>query len=255
MSLDLFKLDGRVALVTGGSKGLGASMAKGLAGAGADLIITSRHLDESQATADRLRDEYSRRTMALEMDVTDRRQVDAAVARAEKAFGRIDILVNNAGVNIRKPLIGLPDEDWHTVIDTNLHGVMYCARAVGKGMAERRYGRVINVSSTLGSVAYANRAAYASSKGAVTQLTRVLALEWAPYNITANALCPGPFLTEMNRPMLDDQEAYQAFLSHVPLGRFGDPDELAGAAVFLASDASSFVTGITLFVDGGWTAQ
>ena len=241
--------------MTGGSKGLGEAMVKALADAGADVIITSRHLEESQAVADKVGEATGRRTLALEMDVSDRGQVERAVERAEKAFGKIDILVNNAGINIRSGMIDLSDEDWHAVIDTNLHGVMYCARAVGKGMIERRYGRIINISSTLGSVAYPNRAAYAASKGGVTQFTKVLALEWAQYNVTANALCPGPFMTEMNKPMLENQALYDEFVQHVPLGRFGDPNELGGAVIFLASDASSFVTGITLFVDGGWTAK
>lgn len=255
MSLDLFKLDGQVALVTGGSKGLGEAMARALAGAGADVVLTSRHIEEAQAVADRIHQETGRRTLALHMDVSDRKQVDAGVAEAEQAFGKIDILVNNAGINIRRPVVEIEDEDWHTVVDTNLHGVLYCARAVGRGMVKRGYGRVINVSSTLGFIAIPYRAAYAASKGGVIQLTKVLALEWAPYNITVNAVCPGPFLTDINIPVVNDAEAYKFFLQSVPLGRFGDPKELGGAAIFLASAASSFVTGTTLLVDGGWTAR
>ncbi|MBI4550878.1 MAG: glucose 1-dehydrogenase [Candidatus Latescibacteria bacterium] len=255
MSLERFRLDGRVALVTGGSKGLGKAMALALAGAGADVVITSRHLDESEAAAESIRSVTGRRALAVQADVADRPQVDDMVARALAEFGKIDILVNNAGINIRRPVVELSDDDWHAVIDTNLHGTLYCTRAVGKGMVAQQYGRVINIASTLGSVAIAHRAAYASSKGAVIQLTKVLALEWAPSNITVNALCPGPFLTEINQPILSNPEAYQFFISKVPLGRFADPDELGGAAIFLASDASSFVTGTTLYVDGGWTAQ
>lgn len=255
MSLERFRLDDRVALVTGGSKGLGEAMVMALAGAGADVVVTSRHLDECETAAERIRSATGRRALALQVDVADRQQVDDMVARALTEFQKIDILVNNAGINIRRPVVELSDEDWHAVINTNLHGVLYCTRAVGKGMVDRRYGRVINIASTLGSVAIAHRAAYASSKGAVIQLTKVLALEWAPYTITVNAICPGPFLTEINRPILDNPEMSQWFVSKVPLGRFAEPDELGGAAIFLASDASSFVTGTTLYVDGGWTAQ
>jgi NAD(P)-dependent dehydrogenase (short-subunit alcohol dehydrogenase family) len=255
MSLDCFNLNGKVALVTGGSKGLGAAMAGALARAGADVVVTSRHLEEGRATAEEIRKKTDRRTLALAMDVANRDQVDEGVAHVERQFGKIDILVNNAGINIRRPVEEISDEDWHTVIDTNLHGVMHCARAVSRGMLERRWGRVINVASTLGFVAIAHRGAYAASKGGVVQLTRVMALEWASRNVTANALCPGPFLTDINIPVVNDAEAYERFIRSVPLGRFGQPDELGGAVVFLASEASSFMTGTTLLIDGGWTAQ
>jgi NAD(P)-dependent dehydrogenase (short-subunit alcohol dehydrogenase family) len=255
MSLNKFDLSGRTAMITGGSKGLGAAMANALAGAGADVAVTSRHLDESTATAERIEEETGRRALAVEMDVGDRIQVDEGVAKIEGELGKIDILINNAGINIRSPLADLEDDDWNQVINTNLNGVMYCARAVGKGMVSRNYGRIVNVSSTLGHVAIAGRTAYASSKGAVIQFSKVLALEWAPHNITVNALCPGPFLTEINIPVVNDKEVYQKFVDAVPLGRFGDPEEIGGAAVFLSSDASSYMTGTTLLIDGGWTAK
>ncbi|MBT5874469.1 MAG: glucose 1-dehydrogenase [Candidatus Latescibacteria bacterium] len=255
MSLNKFDLSGRTAMITGGSKGLGAAMANALAGAGADVAVTSRHLDESAATAKRIEEETGRRALAVKMDVGDRIQVDEGVAKIEGELGKIDILINNAGINIRSPLADLEDDDWNQVINTNLNGVMYCARAVGKGMVSRNYGRIVNVSSTLGHVAIAGRTAYASSKGAVIQFSKVLALEWAPHNITVNALCPGPFLTEINIPVVNDKEVYQKFVDAVPMGRFGDPEEIGGAAVFLSSDASSYMTGTTLLIDGGWTAK
>lgn len=255
MSLTKFDLSGKTAMITGGSKGLGAAMANALAGAGADVAVMSRHLDESTATAERIEAATGRRAMAVQMDVADRIQVDEGVARIEEKFGKIDILINNAGINIRSPLADLQDDDWNQVLNTNLNGVMYCARAVGKGMVSRNYGRIVNVSSTLGHVAIAGRTAYASSKGAVIQFTKVLALEWAPHNITVNALCPGPFLTEINIPVVNDKEVYQKFVDAVPLGRFGDPEEIGGAAIFLSSDASSYMTGTTLLIDGGWTAK
>ncbi len=255
MSIDEFDLKGRSALVTGGSKGLGAAMAGALAGAGADVAITSRHLDQSEATARKIEEETGRRVLAVQMDVSEREQVEAGIGCIEADFGKIDILINNAGINIRSHLAELKDEDWNRVIDTNLHGVMYCARAVGKGMISREYGRVVNVSSTLGHVAIPGRTAYAASKGAVIQFTKVLALEWAPHGITVNALCPGPFLTEINTPVVKDKEVYEKFKEAVPLGRFGDPEEIGGAALFLSSDASSYMTGTTLLIDGGWTAR
>jgi NAD(P)-dependent dehydrogenase (short-subunit alcohol dehydrogenase family) len=255
MSIEQFKLDGRVALVTGGSKGLGKEIARELASAGADVVVTSRHIDESKAVAEEIRDDIGTRTLAIKMDVSARDQVDIAVTRIEKEFGRIDILINNAGTNIRGQMIELEDSDWHTVINVNLHGVMYCARAVGKGMIERRYGRIVNMSSVVGLVAVEGRAAYASSKGAVIQLTKVLALEWAKYNITVNALCPGPFLTDINIPLIKDKELYKNITKDLPLGRFGNPTEITGAALYFASDASSYVTGSTLLIDGGIAAK
>jgi len=171
-----------------------------------------------------------------------------------KEFGRIDILVNNAGINIRKPVEELDEASWDLVQHTNLKAPFLSSRAAARYMKEQRYGRIINISSMLGMVALPERSPYCASKGGLIQLTRVLALEWATHNITVNALCPGPLATELNIPVLSNPQANQFFLDHIPLGRWGRPEELGGAIVFLASDASSFMTGSALVIDGGWTA-
>ena len=196
-----------------------------------------------------------RRAKAFAADVTSAADVERLAASVESALGPIDILINNAGVNIRGTVDQLSEADWDSVIDTNLKGPFLCARAIGPGMVKRGWGRVVNLGSILGAVALGGRAPYASSKAGVINLTRVLALEWAGTGVTANAICPGPFATEMNLPLLNDPVKYQEFVKKIPMGRWGELDELAGAVVFLASPASSFITGASLFVDGGWTAQ
>jgi NAD(P)-dependent dehydrogenase (short-subunit alcohol dehydrogenase family) len=177
------------------------------------------------------------------------------VARTLDAFGRLDILVNNAGINIRGPIEQLSESDYDLVLDTNLKGPWLCCRAAAEPMKRQGWGRVINVSSMLGEISLPGRSPYAASKGGLTLLTRTLALEWGTHGINVNALCPGPFATEMNVPLLNDPEVRAAMQSKVPLGRWGDPGEIGPAAVFLASEASSFMTGATLFIDGGYTAQ
>ena len=253
--LDTFRLDGKVALVTGGARGLGLTMATALAEAGADVAVSGRSIGPGEEAASGIAKATGRRARAFAADVTSAADVERLAASVESALGPIDILINNAGVNIRGTVDQLSEADWDSVIDTNLKGPFLCARAIGPGMVKRGWGRVVNLGSILGAVALGGRAPYASSKAGVINLTRVLALEWAGTGVTANAICPGPFATEMNLPLLNDPVKYQEFVKKIPMGRWGELDELAGAVVFLASPASSFITGASLFVDGGWTAQ
>ncbi|MFC5653711.1 SDR family NAD(P)-dependent oxidoreductase [Paenibacillus solisilvae] len=254
-SLDLFKLDGRVALITGGTGGLGLVMAQALAEAGATVVITSRIKEKAVDAAEKLASAAGTETLGLAADVTNAEDVEAMVSSAVDAFGRIDILINNAGINIRKPIEEYDEASWDLVQNTNLKAPFLCSRAVARLMKEQKYGRIINISSMLGTVGLAERSAYCSSKGGVIQLTKVLALEFAPFNVTVNALCPGPIATELNTVVMNNPEANRVFIDNIAMGRWGQPSEIAGAILFLASDASSFMTGSNLTVDGGWTAK
>ena len=253
--LELFRLDGRRALVTGGAKGLGQVIATALAEAGADVAIASRTLADCEKTADEIRSSTGRRAFAFAADVTQAAEVGKLAASIENELGPVDILVNNAGINIRGAAEELSETDWDAVIATNLKAPFLCSRAFGPDMSKRGWGRIINLGSILSVIGIPGRAPYASSKAGVLNLTRVLALEWATKGVTVNAICPGPFATDMNKQLLNDPVKYQAFVDKIPMGRWGELHEIAGAAVFLASDAASFVTGSALFVDGGWTAQ
>ena len=253
--LDTFRLDGKVALVTGGARGLGKTMATALGQAGAEVAITARSLDACSEVARGIEESTARRCRAFAAEVTSPADVDRLVAEVEQQFGRIDILVNNAGTNIRGSVEQLSEADWDTVIDTNLKGPFLVSRAIGPRMVKQGWGRVINLGSTLSVIALPGRAPYASSKAGVLNLSRVLALEWAGTGVTVNTICPGPFATEMNRQLLDDPAKYKALMDLIPMGRWGEVEELAGVVVFLASDASSFMTGSAVFVDGGWTAR
>jgi NAD(P)-dependent dehydrogenase (short-subunit alcohol dehydrogenase family) len=254
-SLDLFTLDGRTALITGGTGGLGYVMAKALSEAGARVAVTSRNKDKAVEAAERISGETGGITLGLAADVTDAAQVEAMVADTAAAFGTVDILINNAGINIRKPIEEYDEASWDLVQNTNLKAPFLCSRAVARRMKEQRYGRIVNLSSMLGEVGLPERSAYCSSKGGVIQLTRVLALEFAPYNVTVNALCPGPIATELNSVVMKNPEANKFFIDNIAFGRWGKPSEIAGPVLFLASEASSFMTGAALTVDGGWTAK
>jgi NAD(P)-dependent dehydrogenase (short-subunit alcohol dehydrogenase family) len=253
--LDAFRLNGKVALVTGGARGLGLTMATALAEAGADIAISGRTRSACEEAVAGIAAATGRRALAFEADVTKSADVERLAADIDSALGPVDILINNAGINIRGPIQDLSENDWDAVIDTNLKGPWLCARAFGPRMAARGWGRMINMGSILAVIAMPGRTPYASSKAGIVGMTRVLALEWAGSGVTVNAICPGVFGTEMNKPLMSDPVKYKEFVAQIPMGRWGEVHELAPAAVFLASDASSYVTGTSLFVDGGWTVK
>jgi NAD(P)-dependent dehydrogenase (short-subunit alcohol dehydrogenase family) len=253
--LDTFRLDGRVALVTGGARGLGLTMATALAEAGADIAISGRTRSACDEAVAQIAKDTGRRAVAFEADVTKAADVEKLATDVEASLGKVDILINNAGINIRGPIQDLSEADWDAVIDTNLKGPWLCAKAIGPRMVARGWGRLINIGSILSVIAMPGRTPYASSKAGVLGITRVLALEWAGTGVTVNAICPGVFGTELNRPLMNDPVKYKEFVAQIPMGRWGEVHEIAGAAVYLASEASSYMTGSCLFVDGGWTAR
>ncbi len=252
--LEAFRLDGRVALVTGASRGLGAAMATALAEAGADVVLTARSRPDLEREADVIR-RLGRRALPVPGDVTVRADVERIVAESLGGLGQIDVLVNNAGVGSDTAFLELADADWDRVLDTNLRAAYLCTRAAGRHMVERGRGKIINVASVAGLVGRSHMAPYAASKGALLQLTRSLAVEWARHNVQVNALCPGYFRTAMNQHFLDGEAGRRYLQKAVPMGRAGRPAELGPAAVFLASSASDFVTGAHLVVDGGRLAH
>ena len=250
MTANAFDLTGKVAVVTGTSRGLGQYMARALARAGADIVMTSR----TRASLEAFRAEIEglgRRAMPLELDVRDYNSIQRMAADAVAAFGRIDILVNNAGCNVRKPAVEVSWDDWNLVLDTNLRGTFFVAQAVGRRMIERKYGRIINIGSVTCVAGYAGLGPYCASRGGVKQLTMSLADDWGPYGITVNCLAPGWFKTAQNAVLYENAEWVAYLCDRIPLRRPGQPHDLDGAVVFLASDASAYITGQTLLVDGG----
>lgn len=253
--IKLFNLTGRNALVTGGSKGLGYAMAAGLASAGANIFLANRNLEEGKTAAAQLRTDFGINAKAYAADVSDLAQMESVVTEMVKEFNTIDILINSAGINIRGAIDQLSVEEFRKVMQVNVEGTWNSCRAVAPHMKKNGSGKIINMASTLGLVGLANRTPYATSKGAVVQMTRALGLELAPFNINVNAICPGPFLTEMNLPIADTAEAKQFIVGATALARWGELKEIQGAAIFLASDAGSYMVGSMLTVDGGWTAK
>lgn len=248
--LDLLRLDGMVALVTGAGRGLGKAMALALAEAGSDVVCAARTKAQIEETCAEI-ELRGRKGMAIPADITSSGSVDRMVSGAVAEFGKIDILVNNAGVGIGKPFCDVTDDEWDLVMNANLRGAFYCTRAAGRGMIERRQGKVINISSILGIRGYQNFVSYCVSKGAITQLTRALALEWARYHINVNAIAPGAFTTAFNEEAYADDKFREASLKRIPFRRFGRAEELGPLVVFLASKASDYMTGETIYIDGG----
>jgi|SRR5579864_252328 len=255
MSTAVFDLHGRVALVTGGSKGLGAALARALASAGADVVISARNAEELQAALPAIVDGTGSQGAWLVADMADRPAVERLAQEAVAAFGHVDILVNNAGINIISPIEGVKDADWDRVLAVNLSGPMALCRALVPAMKERGWGRIIHVSSVFGLVSRAERNAYSSTKAGLIGLTHAMALELAPFGVTVNAILPGPFETPLTAALHTTPDKKQWFTDRVPMGRWGRPEELAGPILLLASDAGSYITGTYLAVDGGWLAQ
>ncbi|MGC1360616.1 MAG: glucose 1-dehydrogenase [Silvibacterium sp.] len=250
MSDSLFDLTGQTAIVTGTSRGLGQYFARALAKAGADLVLTSRRRETLASFAAEI-ESFGRRTVSLELDVQSQESIDRMTAEAESAFGQIHILVNNAGCNIRKPALDVTWQDWNLVLDTNLRGTFFVAQAVARGMIAKGYGRIINIGSVTSVFGYAGLAPYGASRGGVRQLTMSLADDWGKHGITVNCLAPGWFCTEQNKVLYENREWVEYLVDRIPLKRPGEPHDLDGAVVFLASEASRYITGQTLLVDGG----
>lgn len=248
----LFDLSGKVAVITGASKGIGKDIAGLLAESGADTVLIARNKQELETTADEIAT-HGRKVLPISYDLTDVQGIPAMVERIMAECGQIDILVNNAGINIPKPALEVTEQDWDTVMDLNLKSAFFLSQAVGRHMINQRRGKIINMSSQMALVGYYKRSAYSSSKGGLTQLTKALAIEWASYQINVNAVAPTFIETPMTRPMFEDQQFKQEVLSRIPLGRLAKTEDLFGAILYLASSASDMVTGQTLVVDGGWT--
>lgn len=253
--IKLFDLTGKSAVITGGSKGLGLAMAYGLASAGCNIMIVNKNAGEGQAAAHELAQSFAVKVLSFPCDVTNPEQTELMSTYAVEQFGKIDILINSAGINIRGPIEELSLEDFNKVMNVNVTGTWLCCKAVVPHMKYNGYGRIINLASTLGLVGLANRTPYASSKGAIVQMTRTLGLELATHGICVNAICPGPFLTEMNQSIADTEDGKKFVVGATALGRWAELKEIQGAAIFLASEAASYMVGSMVVVDGGWTAR
>ena len=254
MSLDLFRLDGQVAVVTGGAGGLGAAIARGLAGAGAAVAVADVDAGRAKSIADQIA-AGGGRALPLEVDVVSADSVRRMAADVESRLGPVDVLVNSAGITHRAPAVDFPESEWHRVIGVNLTGVYLPCQIVGRGMVARQRGRIINIASIAGEIGLTGTVAYAASKGGVVMLTRALAVEWAPHNVRVNAIAPSWFESNIGDIIHREPGYADRSMRRVPFGRMGKPDELIGAALYLASQASSMVTGHVLAVDGGTLAS
>jgi len=254
MSYSPLELKGKVAVVIGGTSGIGRAIAHGLAEAGADVIPTSRRLEQVDIAAGEI-EERGQRSLRIASDVSDRPSLQLVLDESIKLFGKVDILVNSAGRTKRAPTLDFPEEDWNDILETNLMGTLRACQVFGRHMLEREYGSIVNIASLSTFVALYEVAAYSASKAAVASLTKSLAIEWAPRGVRVNAIAPGVFRTTLNQKLLDETERGREFLLRTPMRRFGRVEELAGAAVFLASDAASFVNGEIMTVDGGFLAS
>jgi NAD(P)-dependent dehydrogenase (short-subunit alcohol dehydrogenase family) len=248
------ELTGKTAVVVGGTSGIGRAIAHALAEAGADVVATSRRMEQVEAAANEI-EERGRRSLRVASDVSNSDSLRSVLDASVAAFGKVDILINSAGRTKRAPTLDFPEEDWAAILDTNLTGTLRACQIFGRHMIERKYGRIINIASLSSFVALYEVAAYSASKAAVASLTKSLAVEWAAHGVNINAIAPGVFRTALNQKLLDQTERGREFLLRTPMKRFGQVEELAGAAVFLASDAASFVTGEVLVVDGGFLAS
>ena len=254
MSYPSLELNGKVAVVIGGTSGIGQAIARGLAEAGADVVPTSRRVEQVEVAAADI-EARGRRSLRVASDVSDRGSLQRVLDETLRAFGKVDILVNSAGRTKRAPTLDFSEEDWNNIIDTNLTGTLRACQVFGRHMLQREYGRIINIASLSTFVALYEVAAYSASKAAVASLTKSLAIEWSGRGVCINAIAPGVFRTALNQKLLDETDRGREFLLRTPMKRFGNVDELAGAAIFLASDAASFVTGEVLVVDGGLLAS
>ena len=254
MKDSLFSLDGKVAVVTGGTSGIGRALSLGLADAGADVIATARRKEQVDDTATEI-EARGRQTLRVASDVSDRTTLEAVLAAVLERFSKVDILVNCAGMIKRTPTLDLPEAEWTNILNTNLTGTLRACQVFGRHMLERGYGRIVNIASLNSFVALSEVAAYAASKAGVASLTRSLAVEWSKKGVTVNAVAPGVFRTDLNAQLLDSTPRGQELLMRTPMGRFGKTEELIGATVYLASDSASFVTGQILVVDGGFLAS